>query len=178
MNRRRVRPWRASLASGHRLLYSCTISLSLLFLLARLLPPFFGSRYHSSALPSLTHVLRPRWLTCSISICPVEWKRGSLRRVVVVPVKCSPSGPSEDVESETGTASPSSSLSGNLATYKWCAGLGGIGFAETAYLSYLKLSDSDAFCPIGGGTCDDVLNSDYASVFGNQLDCLVWFSSI
>ncbi|KAK4791824.1 hypothetical protein SAY86_032237 [Trapa natans] len=97
------------------------------------------------------------------------WKRGSIRRVVVIPVNFSPSGPSEDEEPEPEAGSPSSSLSGNLSAYKWCAALGGIGFVETAYLSYLKLSDSGAFCPIGGGTCDDVLNSDYASVFGIPL---------
>ncbi|KAK4790375.1 hypothetical protein SAY86_017679 [Trapa natans] len=100
----------------------------------------------------------------------LQLKRDSLRRLVVIPVKnCSPSGKSKDVEAEPKAGLPSSPFSGNLSTYKWCAGLGGIGFVETAYLSYLKFSDSGAFCPIGGGTCDDVLNSDYASVFGIPL---------
>jgi uncharacterized membrane protein len=40
---------------------------------------------------------------------------------------------------------------------------------DTAYLTYLKVTGSDAFCPIGGGTCGDVLNSDYAVVFGVPL---------
>lgn len=51
--------------------------------------------------------------------------------------------------------------------YSWFTGLGGIGMLDTAYLTYLKLTGSDAFCPVGGGTCGDVLNSDYAVVFGN-----------
>ncbi|KAA8532037.1 hypothetical protein F0562_006821 [Nyssa sinensis] len=47
--------------------------------------------------------------------------------------------------------------------------LGGLGFLETSYLTFLKLTNSDAFCPIGGGTCGDILNSDYAAVFGVPL---------
>ena len=75
--------------------------------------------------------------------------------------------PNGDVESESETPSSSSLASGSgISTYSWCAGLGGIGFLETSYLTYLKLTNSDAFCPIGGGSCGDVLNSDYASVFG------------
>lgn len=50
--------------------------------------------------------------------------------------------------------------------YGWIAGIGGLGFIETAYLTYLKLSNTDVFCPVGGGSCGDVLNSDYALVFG------------
>ncbi|KAK2656903.1 hypothetical protein Ddye_009955 [Dipteronia dyeriana] len=93
-------------------------------------------------------------------------------RVVVLPVKCSTSGQNHDAESEpetTTTTSSSAFSSSSISTYNWCAGIGGVGFLETAYLTYLKLSNTDAFCPVGGGSCGDVLNSDYAVVFGVPL---------
>lgn len=72
--------------------------------------------------------------------------------------------------------SPSSNGSDNSA-YNWCAGLGAIGFLETSYLTYLKLTNSDAFCPVGGGgSCGSVLNSDYSVVFG--IKAISSFSSI
>ncbi|KDP43714.1 hypothetical protein JCGZ_22341 [Jatropha curcas] len=79
----------------------------------------------------------------------------------------------EDAEPEFETAKPASSFPlSSVSTYNWCAALGGIGFLETAYLTYLKLTDSDAFCPVGGGSCGDVLNSDYAVVFGIPLPAI------
>lgn len=88
----------------------------------------------------------------------------------------------QNAESESeATASPSSSGSSSpdaingvhddsgIAAYKWCVGLGGIGFLETVYLTYLKLTGSDAFCPTGGGSCQTILTSDYSSVFGTSL---------
>ncbi|KAL5099622.1 hypothetical protein RYX36_003949 [Vicia faba] len=54
-------------------------------------------------------------------------------------------------------------------TYKLISGIAGIGFLETSYLAYLKLTDSDVFCPVGGDTCSNILNSDYAVVFGVPL---------
>ncbi|KAF3601372.1 hypothetical protein F2Q69_00032808 [Brassica cretica] len=75
------------------------------------------------------------------------------------PIKCSSSEPEDGVDS----------VSINSSTYSWFTGLGGIGMLDTAYLTYLKLTGSDAFCPVGGGTCGDVLNSDYALVFGVPL---------
>ncbi|XP_006828878.2 thiol-disulfide oxidoreductase LTO1 [Amborella trichopoda] len=80
---------------------------------------------------------------------------------VVASVKCS-SLPSPEPEPER-----TSSLS--FSAYKWCTGLGVLGFLETGYLTYVKLSNGDAFCPVGGGGCGDVLNSDYAIVFGVPL---------
>ncbi|KAE8010695.1 hypothetical protein FH972_007040 [Carpinus fangiana] len=98
------------------------------------------------------------------------------RRLLVPPAKCSSSGPSgEDADSEaetTTSVSPFSSSSASNLRYKWCAGLGGIGFVETTYLTYLKLTNSDAFCPTGGSSCGDILNSDYAVVFGVPLPLL------
>lgn len=85
------------------------------------------------------------------------------------------SGPSQETDSEPPETAPSPSNSASLlssssvSTYNWCAGLGGVGFLETAYLTFLKLTNSDAFCPIGGGNCGDVLSSDYAVVFGVPL---------
>ncbi|RZC30233.1 Thiol-disulfide oxidoreductase LTO1 isoform A [Glycine soja] len=43
------------------------------------------------------------------------------------------------------------------------------GFLETLYLTYLKLTGADAFCPVGGGSCSKILDSDYAVVFGIPL---------
>ncbi|KAJ3689755.1 hypothetical protein LUZ61_018919 [Rhynchospora tenuis] len=57
----------------------------------------------------------------------------------------------------------------SISSYTLSAGLGGLGLLETGYLSYLKLTDSNAFCPIGGGSCGDVLDSDYSFVFGIPL---------
>lgn len=96
------------------------------------------------------------------------------RRGLVLPVKCLSSGPSED---DTSSLSASSSFSSSDFTYKLCAGLGGIGLVETTYLTYLKLTNSDAFCPIGGGSCGDILNSDYAVIFGIPFVFILLFFS-
>ncbi|KAK6237262.1 hypothetical protein QUC31_002731 [Theobroma cacao] len=99
-------------------------------------------------------------------------KEAPVRRVLVPPLKCTSSGPTQNTESEAQTTSPSSSsasLDSRNSMYNWSAGLGAIGLVETAYLTYLKLSDSDAFCPLGGGSCGDVLNSDFAVIFGVPL---------
>ncbi|KAK9990067.1 hypothetical protein SO802_025052 [Lithocarpus litseifolius] len=87
-------------------------------------------------------------------------------RPLVVSVNCLSSGPGQDSESEPETTA--SAIATNW-TDKLRAGLGGLGFVETTYLTYLKLTNSDAFCPIGGGSCGDILNSDYAVVFGVPL---------
>lgn len=101
-------------------------------------------------------------------------RRGAVRRVVL---KCLQERKGDnDFETSSSSSAPaaadvtSSSSSSGISAYRWCAGLGGLGFLETVYLSYLKLTDSDVFCPIGGGgggsTCGDILNSDYAIVHG------------
>lgn len=90
------------------------------------------------------------------------------RRTLQLPVICSASEPNQNAESEPEPEPEMSSSSSDL-TYKLCAGLGGIGFLETTYLTFLKLTNSDAFCPTGsGGSCGDILNSDYAVVLGNS----------
>lgn len=58
-----------------------------------------------------------------------------------------------------------SSLS-RFSTNSWCAGIGAVGFIETGYLTFSKLTNTEAFCAVGGGGCSDVLNSDYSNVFG------------
>ncbi|KAL0350267.1 UNVERIFIED_CONTAM: Thiol-disulfide oxidoreductase LTO1 [Sesamum radiatum] len=112
------------------------------------------------------------------------WGRG----LVVLKVNCvsERSKGSAQSESETTSLSPSCLESSSSSTfieedersisaYKWCAALGGIGFAETGYLTYLKLTDTDAFCPMGGGSCTTILNSDYSSILG--VNCNVGLSS-
>ncbi|KAL0798489.1 hypothetical protein Bca101_053664 [Brassica carinata] len=86
-------------------------------------------------------------------------------------IKCSSSDPEDGVDSAPSLSSSSSSSSTSevpidTSSYNLYTVLGGIGMLDTAYLTYLKLTGSDAFCPVGGGTCGDVLNSDYALVFG------------
>lgn len=80
-------------------------------------------------------------------------------------------GPTRDAQKsdeKQNLPTPSSlSSSSNSSTYNWIAGLAGLGFVETAYLTYLKFSNTEPFCPVGGGSCSDVLNSGYAMVLGN-----------
>jgi uncharacterized membrane protein len=88
-------------------------------------------------------------------------------------------------EQETSTAPPTPppekpegafppSLLG-ISTSTWSAGVAGLGFLETGYLTYLKLTGSEAFCPISGGGCGDILESDYSVVFGNLLELFFLF---
>ncbi|KAF6135619.1 hypothetical protein GIB67_028190 [Kingdonia uniflora] len=87
------------------------------------------------------------------------------KRMVIYPLKCLP-GPTQSGEEEPQMSTLSHS---DILTYRLCAGLGAIGFLETGYLSYLKITNSDVLCPISGGSCSDILNSDYALVFGIPL---------
>ncbi|GLJ49975.1 hypothetical protein SUGI_1062890 [Cryptomeria japonica] len=59
--------------------------------------------------------------------------------------------------------------SGVNAWYGWGAGLALLGLIETSYLTYMKVAGNDIYCPTDGGSCGDVLNSSYASVFGLPL---------
>lgn len=81
-------------------------------------------------------------------------------------------GPSPEVDVEE--HKKGSPLRG-ISTSTWSAGLASLGFLETGYLTYLKLSNSEAFCPVGdgggGGSCGDVLNSVYSAVFGTATYC-------
>lgn len=79
----------------------------------------------------------------------------------------------EDSEAETTSSPPlsttpsSSANDSGITGLNWYAGLGGLGFLETSYLTYLKLTDTDVFCPVGGGgSCGSVLSSEYSVVFG------------
>ncbi|XP_051140551.1 thiol-disulfide oxidoreductase LTO1-like isoform X1 [Andrographis paniculata] len=58
---------------------------------------------------------------------------------------------------------------GCSSAYKWYTVLGGIGFLETAYLTYLKITDSVDFCLTGGDAFSAILTSDHSSVFGAPL---------
>ncbi|KMT11182.1 hypothetical protein BVRB_5g111100 [Beta vulgaris subsp. vulgaris] len=93
-------------------------------------------------------------------------------RLSLLPAMCFP-GPTRDAQKsdeKQNLPTPSSlSSSSNSSTYNWIAGLAGLGFVETAYLTYLKFSNTEPFCPVGGGSCSDVLNSGYAMVLGVPL---------
>ncbi|GER29316.1 NAD(P)H dehydrogenase (quinone)s [Striga asiatica] len=83
--------------------------------------------------------------------------------------KLESSSSSSSLESSTSSFVNDDVDDAGITAYKWCAALGGIGFLETAYLTYLKLTDSDAFCPMGGGSCTTILTSAYSSIFGIPL---------
>lgn len=95
------------------------------------------------------------------------------QRFVLLKVNCDLEGSKRTVKSESETTSSCSAVVDEndrvISAYRWCAALGGVGFLETAYLTLSKLTDSDALCPIGEGSCNAVLNSDFASVFGVPL---------
>ncbi|KAJ0967915.1 hypothetical protein J5N97_024832 [Dioscorea zingiberensis] len=95
------------------------------------------------------------------------------KSAVGVPFRCS-SEPSPPVDSGSApetldTKAPKKASLSGISTSTLCAGLGGVGFLETGYLTYLKLTNSEALCLAGGGSCSDVLSSDYSSVFGIPL---------
>ncbi|KAH0456021.1 hypothetical protein IEQ34_013928 [Dendrobium chrysotoxum] len=108
-----------------------------------------------SRLPSLPPI------RCSLAV-PLRFKQ----RSSVVSLRCW-CGPSPKMDSDSGASDKVFFL--GLSTSSWCTGLGAVGFIETAYLTYIKLSNSEAFCAVAGGGCNDVLNSDYSNVFGVPL---------
>ncbi|GJT63002.1 thiol-disulfide oxidoreductase LTO1 [Tanacetum coccineum] len=92
-------------------------------------------------------------------------------RTMVFKVKClNEPNSSRDVVESGSSGSGLSSSGGSL--YSLCAGIGGLGFLETSYLTYSKLTGSEAFCPVGGGSCGDVLNSSYAVAYGIPLSLI------
>ncbi|XP_010266932.1 PREDICTED: thiol-disulfide oxidoreductase LTO1 isoform X2 [Nelumbo nucifera] len=113
----------------------------------------------STSAPTLLHRSRCLYLPRSST-----WTN-PFKRATMLPVKCC-SGLRENTETEAETSKPPPR---NISTYNWCAGLGALGFLETGYLTYMKLTNSDISCPLSGGTCTDVLNSDYAVVSGVPL---------
>ncbi|KAM2219039.1 hypothetical protein ACFX1S_018419 [Malus domestica] len=94
------------------------------------------------------------------------------QRSLLLPITCSSTEPNQNADDsafEMASLTPSSSSD---LTYKLYAWLGGVGFLETTYLTYLKLTNSNAFCLTGGGGgggCGDILSSNYAVVFGVPL---------
>ncbi|KAF5178853.1 Thiol-disulfide oxidoreductase lto1 [Thalictrum thalictroides] len=103
------------------------------------------------------------------SPAPISIPTQSKRRVMFF-VKCLQGPSTENTKEETEEESFISTLSqSSIWTYNLCAGIGAVGFLETGYLTYLKVTGTEAFCPIGGGSCTDILNSDYATVFGVPL---------
>lgn len=117
--------------------------------------------------PFLTSPPRPLFST-------TQFKNGVRKqRFVLLELSCDLEGSKRTAKSESETTASSSGVVDEndrvVSAYRWCAALGGVGFLETAYLAYLKLTDSDALCPIAEGSCNAVLNSDFASVFGIPL---------
>lgn len=50
--------------------------------------------------------------------------------------------------------------------YGLITGLATAGLVETTYLTWMKLYGGPVSCPLGGTGCDDVLNSEYGTIFG------------
>lgn len=108
-------------------------------------------------------------------------KSGGWRRLLFLRVNCLPEQTTREAEEDSEAKTPTSTSTSTSSSYSsdnesgitalnWVAGLGGLGFLETSYLTYIKLTDSDAFCSVGGGGgCGGVLNSDYSVVFGVPL---------
>ncbi|KAF8410349.1 hypothetical protein HHK36_002877 [Tetracentron sinense] len=133
-------------------------------------PPISSWARSLSAPRSLSSTIEFKVFQNSLSeVCPNYFFKNDwslAQGVVMMPVKCL-SGPTKNAGSEAETSPPPPPRS--ISAYDWCAALGALGFMETGYLTYLKLTNSDPFCPIGGATCSDILNSDYALVFGVPL---------
>ncbi|XP_011079033.1 thiol-disulfide oxidoreductase LTO1 isoform X1 [Sesamum indicum] len=139
---------------------------------------FFCVSSSSSSLPLRRTPILSSPYTLSAPSLPRIKKGFSRNGHLLVKVNCVSERSKQAAETESETSSsdtPSSSdfVDGSsdtgISAYKWCVGLGGIGFLETAYLTYLKLTNSDAFCPSGGASCTTILTSDYSSVFGVPL---------
>ncbi|KAL6543509.1 hypothetical protein OROHE_010131 [Orobanche hederae] len=111
----------------------------------------------------------------------LKQKRFRRQRFMLVNVKCKLEGSNckSTFQSESKTplslpssSEPSSSFTSvtdednrSISAYKWCAALGCIGFLETTYMTYLKLTGADIFCPMGGGSCTTILTSEFSSLF-------------
>ncbi|GAB2282489.1 ribosome biosynthesis protein lto1 [Dionaea muscipula] len=119
--------------------------------------------------PHLSPVRPPHFPRPVLPPSPPKFKGDSRSRLIVLRSvnrlpKANPEADSSSQDEGTTPPSPPSS------SYRWCAALAGLGFLETSYLTYLKLSNSEAACPVGGGgACGDVLNSDYSVVYGFPL---------
>lgn len=62
--------------------------------------------------------------------------------------------------------------------YGLITGLAAVGVLETAYLTWMKLYGGPVSCPLGGTSCDDVLNSEYGTIFGMRcVNLLCMFGS-
>lgn len=117
-----------------------------------------------SAALSVSFLGPPTRLAASTSFSP-RVKRAARFRCCAEP----PPSPEQEIPAPPTTPpAPPSSLWG-VSTSAWTAGVAGLGVLETGYLSYLKLTGSEAFCPVGGGGCGDVLDSDYSFIFGIPL---------
>ncbi|MCD7461577.1 ribosome biosynthesis protein lto1 [Datura stramonium] len=129
----------------------------------------------SSPFPTQTSQLLPSRSNSISSL--IQLKRNLGRRLFLLRVNCSSRQVGDaETESESKVVMPNTSADTSISAYNcisaynWCAALGGIGFLETSYLTYLKLTNSEAFCPVGdGGSCGDILNSSYSAVFGVPL---------
>ncbi|KAL1536879.1 thiol-disulfide oxidoreductase LTO1-like [Salvia divinorum] len=88
-------------------------------------------------------------------------KRVCNQRLLVLKVNCDFAGSQRTAKSDSSAAND-----GAVSAYAWCATLGGVGFLETAYLT---LANSEPLCPIGEGSCDGILNTDFASILGVPL---------
>ncbi|KAG0593172.1 hypothetical protein KC19_1G308800 [Ceratodon purpureus] len=75
----------------------------------------------------------------------------------------------KDVEGEVKRVDMVPAAKPSKLRYGLITGLAGAGVLETAYLTWMKLYGGPVSCPLGGTGCDDVLNSEYGTVFGVPL---------
>ncbi|KAI5062887.1 hypothetical protein GOP47_0021434 [Adiantum capillus-veneris] len=129
---------------------------------------------------SLSSLSVARQLSCISSLLHAARSAASVRakitgrqhRFQTTTVSCSLQPEDRTKEEDEVASSTSFGNKGFSEDYGVVAGLATIGFAETAYLTYMKLFGGPVSCPIGGGSCNDVLNSDYSLVFGVPLSAV------
>ncbi|CAN6463875.1 unnamed protein product [Victoria cruziana] len=156
-------------------IHPSTMNLSPSVVLARSVPPGFTVAPVSPTAVSSFSFSRNRHLR---HYCPCHSARPTHQRLFVTTTirSCLPSSDhggsgADSIEKKDVSSQPSSTSSSSPppSSYGWSAAIGAVGFVETSYLTYLKVTGSDALCPVGGGSCSTVLNSEYGSVFGVPL---------
>lgn len=75
----------------------------------------------------------------------------------------------EIVEGEVRRVETFSAEEPSKLRYGLITGLAAAGLVETAYLTWMKLYGGPVSCPLGSTGCDDVLNSEYGTIFGVPL---------
>lgn len=141
---------------------------------------FFFNTSTCTSTSATTHLSNPSSSTPHLNL-NLNLKKVCGQKLVLMRLKCLPNDDNDDDNHPVSVpisinnikdkekekeASDSVIIMSSISSYKWCASLGGLGLLETSYLTYLKLTNSDAYCPLGSTTCANILNSNYSLLFG------------